>query len=348
MQSDGSVESSALDVLDKQIVHALVCDARIPFAKLGAILDVSEQTVARRYRALRQRAILHVSGQVNAVPLGHARWVLRIRSTPDKALRLAESLARFPDLSWVTLLSTGSEVTCVSRPRSTERRDALLLHTLPKASQVLGVTAHEVMHRFPADEEWPRFGHLFTEQQLCALGQRSGCAAGSARSLGEEFGPDLPVDLSAEDEAMLALLGRDGRAPYAQIAAETGWTAPRVARRMAELERAGVLYFDLDFAVERMGFTVRGGMWLRVRPAELDAVGRAMATHPEIVFVAATTGPTNLFASVLCRDTPHLYRYITERLGALEGITDLEVTPSLRVLKQAQTLLDSDRVAPGR
>lgn len=67
--------------------------------------------------------------------------------------------------------------------------------------------------------------------------------------------------------------------------------------------------------------------------------------HPEVAFVAAITGPTNLFASILCRDTPHLHRYVTERLGALAGITDLEVTPALRVLKQAQTLLDSDRVA---
>ncbi|MGO4613473.1 Lrp/AsnC family transcriptional regulator [Nocardia sp. 2YAB30] len=337
MSYDDPTESSVLDVLDKQIVHALVHDARIPFAKLGGILRASEQTVARRYRSLRQRGILHVSGQVNAVPLGHARWVLRLKSTPDKALRLAESLARFPDLSWVTLLSTGSEVTCVSRPRSVERRDALLLHTLPRAPQVLELTAHEVMHRFPPDEEWPRYRHLFTAEQLEELGPY--------RSRPASVGPDAPVDLSAADEAMLALLGRDGRAPYAQLAAETGWTAPRVARRMAELVAAGVLYFDLDFAIERMGYGVRGALWLRVRPSDLDAVGRAMATHPEIVFVAATTGPTNLMASIICRDTAHLYRYVTERLGALDGIAGLEVTPSLRVLKQAQTLLDSDRIA---
>ncbi|MFI9510244.1 Lrp/AsnC family transcriptional regulator [Nocardia sp. NPDC052566] len=337
MAREDPLESSVLDTLDKQILFALVKDARIPFAKLGGILGVSEQTIARRYRSLRQRGIMHVSGQVNAVPLGHTRWMLRIKTTPDRALRLAESLARFPDLSWVTLLSTGSEVTCVSRPRSIERRDALLLHTLPKASQVVGLIAHEVMHRFPADEDWPRFGHLFTAGQLRELGP--------ARSRRDGAGPEEPVDLSAQDEAMLALLGRDGRAPYAQLAAETGWTAPRVARRMAELEAAGVLYFDLDFAIERMGYGVRATLWLRVRPADLDAVGRAIATHPEVAFVAATTGPTNLGVSVVCRDTAGLYRYITERLGALDGITDLDVTPALRVFKQAQTLLDSDRIA---
>ncbi|MBF6296714.1 Lrp/AsnC family transcriptional regulator [Nocardia amamiensis] len=337
MRRNDSGESSVLDVLDKQIMHALAQDARISFAKLGGILGVSEQTVARRYRALRERGILHVAGQVNAVPLGHTRWMLRLKSTPDKALRLAESLARFPDVSWVTLLSTGSEVTCVCRPRSVERRDALLLHILPRAPQVLELTAHEVIHRFPLDEEWPRYRHLFTAAQLEELGP--------ARFRPANAGPDAPVGLSPADEAMLALLARDGRAPYAQLAAETGWSAPRVARRMAELMAAGVLYFDLDVAIERMGYGVRGALWLRVRPADLDAVGRAMAAHPEIVYVAATTGSFNLMASIICRDTAHLYRYVTQGLGALDGITGLEVAPSLRVFKQAQTLLDTDRIA---
>lgn len=336
MNGEGQSETSTLDVLDKQIVHALVTDARIPFAKLGVILDVSEQTVARRYRSLRQRGILHVSGQVNAVPLGHARWALRIKTAPDRALRLAESLARFPDLSWVTLLSTGSEVTCVSRPRSIERRDELLLHTLPRAPQVVGVTAHEVIHRFPLAQEWPRYGHLLTAEQLRALGPPRWSRADS--------GPEAPVDLSAADEVMLAILARDGRASYARIAAETGWSAPRVARRMAELMDAGVLYFDLDFAIERMGYQVRAALWLRVRPGELEAVGSAIATHPETAFVAATTGPTNVMASIMCRDTADLYRYVTRGLGPLDGITDIEVTPALRILKQAQAYLDVDRV----
>ncbi|RDI42525.1 Lrp/AsnC family transcriptional regulator [Nocardia mexicana] len=329
-------ESSVLDLLDKQIVHGLVTDPRIPFARLAGILDVSEQTVARRYRSLRQRGMLHVTGLVNAVPLGSTRWMLRLRSTPDKALRLAESLARVPDVSWVTLLSTGSEVTCVSRPRSGDQRDRLLLTTLPRASQVSGLSAYEIMYRFPLDEEWPRYGRLLTARQRQELGPERGC--------GSDAGPEAAVDLSAGDEAMLAVLARDGRASYAQLAAETGWSATRVARRMAELEQVGVLYFDLDFAIERMGYATRAMLWLRVRPGELDAVGRALATHPEATFVAATTGATNLLNSVVCRDIAHLYRYVTERLGALDGITDIEITPALRVLKQAQALLHTDRV----
>ncbi|MBF6329587.1 Lrp/AsnC family transcriptional regulator [Nocardia transvalensis] len=335
MSREDIAETSVSDLLDKQIVHALITDARIPFAKLGAILGVSEQTVARRYRSLRQRGIIHLSGLVNAVPLGHTRWMLRLRSTPDKALRLAESLARFPDVSWVSLLSTGSEVACVSRPESTERRDALLLHTLPRAAQVTEIRAHEVIHRFPLESEWPHYDGLLTADQRRALGERPPV---------RDDGPDAPVDLSTADQVMLAILARDARAPYARIAAETGWSPTRVARRMDELVEAGVLYFDMDFAIERMGYAVRALLWMRTRPADLEEAGSAIATHPEAAFVAATTGPTNLVASIICRDTAHLYRYVTEKLGTLDGIADIEITPALRVLKQAQALMHTDRV----
>ncbi|WP_067706648.1 Lrp/AsnC family transcriptional regulator [Nocardia yamanashiensis] len=339
MVGEIDANSAIMDVLDKQIVHGLVVDARIPFARLGAILGVSEQTVARRYRSLRQRGIVHVSGQVNMTPLGQARWMLRIRTTPARAVALAESLARQPDLSWVSLLSTGFEVTCVGRPRSVERRDELLLRLIPNAGQVQGMNVYEVMRAFPGAEEWPRYGSLLSPEQVAELGpprpRRDGPESAGA------------VTLTREDEAMLTLLARDGRAPYAQLAAATGWSATRVARRMQELVAAGVLYFDLDFALERMGFRTRGMLWLRVRPARLEAVGTAVSNHPEVAFVGATTGTANLIVSVECTDISHLYRYVTESLGTLDGIDEVEVTMALRVFKQQQTLL-SNRPTVGR
>ncbi|MEV6768415.1 AsnC family transcriptional regulator [Nocardia sp. NPDC051030] len=337
MDHDIIDESSVLDTLDKQIVHGLVVDARIPFAKLGGLLGVSEQTVARRYRSLRARGIIHVSGQVNVVPLGHTRWILRIKTTPSRAMALAESLARVPELSWVGVLATGFEVTCVCRPRSAERRDELLLRLLPRVSQVLELSAHEVIRQFPFEEEWPRYSHLFTAEQLRELGPRP--------AMWEPRGPEAPVTLSREDEAMLAILARDGRAPYAQLATATGWSATRVARRMSELIDSGVLYYDLDFALEGMGYTARAMLWMRVRPGDLEAAGRAVATHREVAYLAAITGTSNLLASVVCRDNSHLYRYVTERLGPLAGINDVEVTPALRLFKQSQTLLDAEKIA---
>jgi DNA-binding Lrp family transcriptional regulator len=55
-----------LDDLDRALIHALHIDGRAPFSRIAAVLGVSAQTVARRYRrvsgerpALRADARLH-------------------------------------------------------------------------------------------------------------------------------------------------------------------------------------------------------------------------------------------------------------------------------------------------
>jgi len=75
-------------------------------------------------------------------------------------------------------------------------------------------------------------------------------------------------------------------------------------------------------------------LWLSVEPARLGEVGSAMAAHPEIPFVAATTGPANLLASAVVRDTQHLYEYLTGELAALPGVSSVQTAPIIRTLKR--------------
>jgi DNA-binding Lrp family transcriptional regulator len=75
-------------------------------------------------------------------------------------------------------------------------------------------------------------------------------------------------------------------------------------------------------------------LWLSVEPTRLDEAGRTLAGHPEVPFVAATTGATNLVASVVFRDTEHLYEYLTSRLAALPGVRSVETAPTIRTLKR--------------
>jgi DNA-binding Lrp family transcriptional regulator len=87
-----------------------------------------------------------------------------------------------------------------------------------------------------------------------------------------------------------------------------------------------------------LGYTARFLLWLTVAPAHLAAVGQEMARHEEAVFVAATTGETNLLATVICRDMAELYTYVTHRIGPLPGVERLESVPSLRHVKQVAAL----------
>ena len=59
-----------------------------------------------------------------------------------------------------------------------------------------------------------------------------------------------------------------------------------------------------------------------------------MAAHPQIPFAAATTGPTNLVASAVFRDTQHLYEYLTGELADLPGVSSVQTAPIIRTLKR--------------
>lgn len=140
--------------------------------------------------------------------------------------------------------------------------------------------------------------------------------------------------LRPEDDRLIEELGRDGRAPVADLAAATHWHESTVRRRVEELRQAGLLYFDVD--VDEWVISVRTHvmLWLKVEPAALDAAGRAIAAHPEIPFAAATTGPTNLVASGVFRDTNQLYAYLTSRLADVPGLQSVESAPVIGTAKR--------------
>ena len=333
------------DQLDHQLIHALQLDGRVPFARFAELVGVSEQTVARRFRRLRTAGVVRVLGLVDPVALGESSWTVRIQSRPDAAVRLAEALAHRDDVSWVNLTSGGSEIICVARSRTSQQRDELLLHKLPKTAQVIGFSAHAVLHRFDQPCGWTSgLGQLDPAQTASVLSQAIGGGVQSGNTRADPVLSAEPVQLTALDEALLAELAADGRAPVVRLAAVTGWTPSRVYRRMEELVQLGLLYFDADLALEPLGFRSQAFLWLTVGAADLQAVGTELAGHDVVTFAAATTGASNLIASVACRDNAHLYRYVTEGLGAIGALRQLEISPTLRRLKQGGSMMAGDRL----
>jgi DNA-binding Lrp family transcriptional regulator len=330
-----------LDDLDRQIIRAIQIDPRAGFSRVAAVLGTSEQTVARRYRRLRGEGLLRVVGLVDSRYLGQSEWIVRAGCRPGGAGPLAEALARRDDVSWVTLSAGGSEIVCSVKSRSAQQRDDLLLQRLPATSQVLSMAAHALLHRYAGGEatDWAGYGDLLTPAQAEALRPGETAQADSAEALAE------PATLRPDDTPLLDELARDGRCSYAALAAASGWTQGRVTRRLESLRRAGLVYFDVDLATQLLGFTTSAYLWLTVEPGSLAAIGEQIASHPEVPFASAITGSANLVASVVCRDTEALYRYVTTRISAASGVRQLEISPVLRRIKQAGTRMEGSRLA---
>ncbi len=321
--------------MDRQIIHALQLDPRASFSRIAAAVGTSEQTVARRYRRLRADGVLRVIALVDPRRLGQTLWTVRLQCRPDATVALAQALANRSDVGWVMVSAGGAELTCLIRSVSRAESDELLLSRLPGTSQVLSMTAHATLHQFRggAADDW-----ISPDDQLDDEQQRRLDVAP------HPDGEALP--LTPADQPLLDLLAQDGRASYARLATASGWSENRVARRLAALLASRTVYLDVDVAAEALGFGATASLWLTVAAAHLAGAGEAIAAHREVPYAAAVTGRVNLLASVVCRDMDELYRYVTEKIGAIEGIQQVEVLPVLRRIKQAGALLDGNRLAP--
>ncbi|GGU93347.1 hypothetical protein GCM10010182_06080 [Actinomadura cremea] len=73
--------------------------------------------------------------------------------------------------------------------------------------------------------------------------------------------------------------------------------------------------------------------------ARLAAVAASLAADAEAAFVGATTGPHNLLVIAVCRDDDALYGYLSDRIGALDGIERVETVPVTSYAKRTAPAL---------
>ena len=315
------MEVLTLDAVDRQIIHVLTIEPRASFRTIAAVIGTSDQTAARRYRRLEESAGLRVLGVPDGARLGWTDWFLRLQTTPGGADSIAEALARRPDTRWVHLASGGTEIICTVQARSEEQRDALFLRGLPGSRRVVQISAHSILHDFTPGP-WREATRALSPAQLEKLPSRPPQPSSA------------PLALLPEDEPLLKELARDGRASTAALAAAIHWHESTVRRRIDELRRSGLLFFEVDIDNRVLGLNEHALLWLSVEPARLEEAGNALAAHPEIPFAAATTGPTNLVASAVFRDTRHLYEYLTGELAALPGVSSVQTAPIIATFKR--------------
>ncbi len=334
-----SVKTSQLDDVDRQLLHALIVAPRASFRVLAAALGVSDQTVARRYRRLVETADLRVTGLVHGPRAGWVDWMVRLQVAPGSAQRIADSLAQRPDTRWVRLYSGGTEIVCTLQARSPEQRNALFLRGLPGSRHVTGITAQSILHVF-SPVAYVGHASALSADQLAALSEAAPEPPAEwpeedpARGVERAWTPSGETLLRDEDDPLLAELTRDGRTPVADLAAATHWHESTVRRRIEELRRAGLLYFDIDVDESVLGINANVMLWLKIAPASLEEAGRTIAAHPEIPFAGATTGATNLAVSAIFRDTRELYAYLTTRLADLPGLQSVESAPIIGTVKR--------------
>ncbi|WP_167475765.1 Lrp/AsnC family transcriptional regulator [Nocardia arthritidis] len=301
------MDSDSLDELDRQLLHALQIDGRAPFSRIAEVLGVSDRTLARRYGRLRGAGVVRVTGVADSAGIGAAEWVVRIKVRANAVAALARALTARPDIAWVSVLSSGTEIACLFRVPG---NGPAPLAELARHQQVSDISAQRVL-RHLMRRRWHGRTSALDADRIAAL---------------RPADPDVaqPISLTELDHRLLAALAADGRAAYPDLARRTGWSESAVRRRLAELRRTGLVRFSVEIDPGVLGFAAPCVIWLTVAPNRLTAVGRSLSEDAEAAFIAATTGVHNLILIAVFHDSSDLYTYLAERIGAIDGIERVE------------------------
>jgi DNA-binding Lrp family transcriptional regulator len=310
---------TAFDDVDARLVAALQSDARATWGQLAAVAGVSESTAMRRVQRLRDSGNLVIIGVPDPLRADLGQPVLvHLRTQPSRTVAVAEGVAGRPDVRFVSIVSGRSDVICEFIVRDRAHLSRILLEDLAEHDAIVGSTTSMVLKTFKTRDEW--------SQGLLPR------AEGRSRAPVAPTGK--PPRMDALDTALIAALGQDGRRSFVDLSAELGLSETAVSRRLSALQAARQLSFATLVNPVLLGFKLEAFLHLRVELSDLESVAIALAARPEVRYVSATAGYSDVVCEAVFRDNDALYEFMTRQVGMLKGVRDFEVDTELRTIKR--------------
>jgi DNA-binding Lrp family transcriptional regulator len=135
---------------------------------------------------------------------------------------------------------------------------------------------------------------------------------------------NLPIKiaemLDATDQALLALLRDNARAPLAELARKLGLSRTTVQSRLARLEaQRAVLGYTVVVPSEAEAALVRAHVHITAAPKQSAGIEAALRRIPEVRTLHSVSGPFDLIAVLAAASIGELDALI-DRIGALDGV----------------------------
>ncbi len=318
-----------LDDLDRAIVACLQVNGRATWQQVAAVVGASESTVSRRANRLLRDQVVCVSAVPDPPRCGLGTPVLmQVECAVGATTAVAGVLAMRSDVRFLAML-TGShdlvlEVIVASRAHLAE----VLVEQLRSIPGITHTSTETVVRNFKTSYDWSRR------------------ILGDAANVLEPPPVDVagPASLDGVDLQMAQILAADGRTPMSEVAARVGIGEAAARRRVDALTSRGAFWFATFVDPQSMGYETEMFLWLDVDFAHLEEVASALGQHPEVRYMSATAGYSDLACELVLRDLDDLYRFNTEVLGSLPGIRRVEMGQELRIVKRG--FLTSSAVLP--
>ncbi|MBI2846782.1 MAG: Lrp/AsnC family transcriptional regulator [Chloroflexi bacterium] len=113
--------NSGLDKLNTRIIELLRVDGRRSNRELARVIGVSESTIRKRLRKLRESGVLRITALTEPRALGYtSEAIVSIHAEIAKLDAISERIAKIPEVRYVGITTGRSDITCVVLLRSVD------------------------------------------------------------------------------------------------------------------------------------------------------------------------------------------------------------------------------------
>jgi Lrp/AsnC family transcriptional regulator for asnA, asnC and gidA len=145
------------------------------------------------------------------------------------------------------------------------------------------------------------------------------------------LGPSRLID--DLDRRIIKMLQANGRLSNTEVARTLEVTETTVRKRIAHLLDEKLLTIVAVPSPEAVGTTLSAILGVSVDLPAMQAVAETIKTYPEVRYVGLATGRYEILVEAFFVDQEHLLDFVTKRLGSLAGVTNLETSIILKVVK---------------
>jgi Lrp/AsnC family transcriptional regulator for asnA, asnC and gidA len=139
--------------------------------------------------------------------------------------------------------------------------------------------------------------------------------------------------LDKVDCQMIHLLQKDGRMPNKTIARELGISEFTVRRRMKRLLDSAVIKIVAVANPIDLGFEIAGNLKIKIDLKKADQVLKKLKKIDSLIWVALTTGGTDIDADFVTRSLKDFHELIFKIISKIDGVQSLETSLMVDLVK---------------
>jgi Lrp/AsnC family transcriptional regulator, regulator for asnA, asnC and gidA len=135
------------------------------------------------------------------------------------------------------------------------------------------------------------------------------------------------------DRRVIKILQADGRRPNTEIARELHVSETTIRKRITQLVSRGLINIVAVPTPRAVGLTMSAIIGISVTLPKLREISEELKRQQEVRYVGVSTGRYDIIVEAFFFDQQHFLDFISSKLSRMDGITGLETSMILDVVK---------------